>query len=347
MNNKKKKNGLFDLIEKNKLISFFFVLLLLAVILYPRFNMQDTAIIRPFTGVAPGQMTPDQKNYYNFTEYFRGNQELSSVWAPFSYRPLMPFLAAQLPFDAMLSMSIVNTIANLLTLVLIYLTLKKLQFRFALRIAGLFLYIFSFPLLYYGSSGFLEPTSNFFIYLIVYLVVGGHVFLLVPAFILASMTKEVTIVVLPFALIYYWLEYKNNGTELKKSMLILAISAIMFIVTNLFVRHYFETGNNYFWAPTIDTAIGNLKRAKTYLSFLLGFGLPGLLSLLYLIKYKSNIFDKKVLPWITGMLFAILLSFYSVIAAYSDGRFIWTGYPFMIVLAIYYLQQKFDRSTVQ
>ncbi len=336
---------IFDWTEENKVITIIITLVFLAAILYPRFNMQDTAFIRPFTGVAPGEMPPDQKNYYNFTEYFKGRKELNTVSEPFTYRPLLPFIASLLPFDAMLSMSIVNTLANLFTLLLIYLILKELQFSFALRAAGLLLYIISFPLLYYGSSGFLEPTANLFIYLIVYLTLSQRMILLIPAFILASAAKEVSIIALPFALSYFWMIYRHDKNKLKKSMTILTVSFIMFVLTNIIIRNHFDTGNSYIWSPTFETAIGNLKRAKTYLSFLLGFGFPGIFSMLYLVKYKEKVLSPEILPWFIGMIFAIMLSVYSVIAAYSDGRFIWTGYPFMITLSIYYLQKKFANTT--
>lgn len=329
---------IFHFFNKNKKLSILIVMILLALVLYPRFDMQDISLIRPFTGVQPGQMTPDQQNYYYFTEYFKGNSELGKVWPPFSYRPLMPFIASLIPTDSMLSMSIVNVIANLLTLLIIYYILKKLGFAFPLRISGMILYIISFPLLYYGSSGFLEPTANLFIYLIVYLTVSNKTLYLPFAFILASLAKEATIITLPFSIIYLLMQNRNNKNELRNSIFILTLSSILFIATNLFVRSVFATNNFYIWAPSSNTAIENLRRAKTYLSFILGFGFPGLFSLLFIFKYKTKIRTKEILPWVTGMIFALLLAFYSVVAAYSDGRFIWMGYPFMIVLTIYYFE---------
>jgi hypothetical protein len=318
---------------------------MLAVVLFPRFNMQDIALIKPLTGVAAGEMTPDQKNYYNFTEYFKGNKDINTVWAPFIYRPLMPFAASLLPFNSMLSMSMVNVIANLITLLLIYFTFKKLEFGFAYRIAGIMLYIISFPLLYYGSSGFLEPTANLFIYLIVYLTVSNKKILLALTFIFAALTKEVTILALPFSFVYFQVNNKNNKKEFNTSIYIIVLSFILFIATNILVRSYFSTGNQYLWSPSFQTAINNLSRTKTYLSFILGLGLPGILVIFYVIKDGKRAI-KTLLPWFTSMLFAFLLSIYSVIAAYSDGRFIWTGYPFMIVISIYYLRRISDNNFI-
>lgn len=328
--------------DKNKLLSLIIVLLLLAAVLYPRFNMQDIAIIRPFTGVEAGKMTPDQKNYYNFTEYFKGEKELQSVWPPFSYRPMMPFLASLLPFDSLLSMSIVNVIANLLTLWLIFLILKRLNFNYSLRISGMLLYVLSFPLLYYGSSGFLEPTSNLFIYLIVYLTVSDKKALLPPVFLLAALTKEVTIIALPFVFVYFLTANIKEKKQLKNAMYILFLSLVLFVAASVFVRTYFSTGNQYLWTPSFQTAIDNLSRAKTYLSFDLGLGLPGILAVWYSLKKDKTTEFKKLLPWYTGMSFAFLLSAFSVIAAYSDGRFIWTGYPFMIVISVYFLKEIYS-----
>ena len=341
---KKPKYNPLQLIDNNRILALIIVVLLLVIMLYPRFNMQDISIISPFTGVKAGEMTPDQKNYYNFTEYFKGKSELDKIFPPFSYRPLMPFVASLLPFDSMLSMSIVNVIANLLTVLLIYLTLRQLNFNYSLRIVGILLYIVSFPLMYYGSSGFLEPTANLFIYLIVYLTVSNRIVYLPIVFILAAITKEVTIIALPFALVYLLVNNRSNLRELKKSMFLLLLSFLFFIIANLLIRYLFSTDNTYLWSPSFDTAIGNLSRAKTYLSFILAFGLPGLFSLWYFISKQSGLNKKKLLAWYCGTLCAILLSAYSVVAAYSDGRFIWTGYPFMIVIAVYFFQERLSKA---
>ncbi len=339
-------NNTLDYFEKHRILSSIIVILFFTLILYPRFNMQDIAIIRPFTGVEAGEMTPDQKNYYNFTEYFKGSKGLNEVYEPFNYRPLLPFIASLLPFDSLLSLSIINVLANILTLMLLLLILKELNFNFGLRIIALLLYIVSFPLFYYGSSAFLEPTSNLFIYLIVYLIISGKKIWLPLTFALAAITKEVTIIAFPFAFVYYLLEYSTDKGQRIKSMLILLLSFILFVTANVLVRSYFATDNQYLWSPSLQTAIGNLSRLKTYLSFILSFGIPGFLAILYAAKHKQNVISKMLLPYYVGMFFSIMLSIYSIIAAYSDGRFIWTGMAFMIIISLYFIRNIADTNII-
>ena len=123
---------LLDFFKNNKIIAILILLVSIPIVLYPRFDMQDISLVKPFVGVPKGELTPDQRNYLHFVEYFRGEMPLDSCHAPYSFRPLVPFTASLLPFKPMTSIKIVNTFSVILTVIFIFLTLKRLHFDFEL-----------------------------------------------------------------------------------------------------------------------------------------------------------------------------------------------------------------------
>ena len=76
--------------ETHRLLSILLVITSLALVLSLRFNRNDVGIIKSFSGLKAGELSPDTHNYLNFVEYFKHNMSLDSVSAPFSFRPLTP-----------------------------------------------------------------------------------------------------------------------------------------------------------------------------------------------------------------------------------------------------------------
>lgn len=338
---------LLNLFEQRRVFSIAILSLLFVLILFPRFNRNDIPILRPFVGLAPGELSLDQQNYYNFTEYFKSQNTIESVSTPYSYRPLLPFISSLLPFDSLLSISIVSILSLIVSMWASWLTIKKLGFAQCYSILSLFLFVLSFPLFYYGSGGYLEPFSNMIIYLIVLATVYNNTTGVVLLFIIGAATKETTIIALPFVLLYALVNNKKNKTSKMKALLITIIIFAVFIATNLIIRKQFGVSADYVWTPAYHTIMENITRPKTYLSFILSFGLPGLFSTLLigrLLKSKNTLSLINQSPYILGGLSAILISFYSVIAAYADGRFVWTGYPFFIILSAVYLKLLIENS---
>ena len=106
---------------------------------------------------------------------------------------------------------------------------------------------------------------------------------------------------------------------------------------SLLLRNLIADKKVYLWMPRYEVLIENLTRLKTYVSF----GLPGLGALLYFKNSKCKLYSSQIeLVFLTGLICAILLSLFSIFAAYSDGRHIWLSYPFTISLSVAYFRDR-------
>jgi hypothetical protein len=73
----------------------------------------------------------------------------------------------------------------------------------------------------------------------------------------------------------------------------------------------------------------------------LTFGVPGFLFFVLSVKHGwRKILSNKPLCYslITGLFMSLILTFYAASAAYLDGRYIWTSYPFSIPLSLLLLK---------
>ena len=69
--------------------------LALVVVCLPRFNRNDRLL-----GGIPGRAGDnDSAHYVAMTEVYRGDRPVLSPEAPFTYRPLVPFVASLLPLN--------------------------------------------------------------------------------------------------------------------------------------------------------------------------------------------------------------------------------------------------------
>ena len=79
---------------------------------------------------------------------------------------------------------------------------------------------------------------------------------------------------------------------------------------------------------------------RTWVSTALSFGIPGAFSLLIIGKYLINKqlkYRREVLIYFIGTIQFIILSIFSIFAAYTDGRFIWAASIFnIIIIGLYY-----------
>jgi hypothetical protein len=315
------------------------------IMVFPRFNGNDIALIRPFVGLQQGVHSPDVQNYIHFTEYFKGVLPIDSVEKPFSYRPAVPFLASLFPVDSLLGIVIVNVLASVISIVCIFLLLKHHRFEFGLCIIGCLLFAISFPLMYYSSAGYIDASAICVICSIVVATVYRRYFYLPFLFIVGALVKEVTIISLSFVLIHIY-NY-NKKSKFIKMLLPVGLSVAVYGITSYIVRTNFGVGISYLWKPTIFSIQENIARPKTYLSFLLTFGVVGLFGVAQLIndarrrnravRLREFFRNYQYTPHMAGILSSFALSLFAFISAYADGRFFWTAYPFLIPPAVQFI----------
>lgn len=325
----------------NRKTSILLLVISIPVILSMRFNSQDIFFIRPFVGKGVGVLTPDMENYVEMINYFRGTGDISKVVVPFSFRPFVTYLASLLPFEAFTSLNIITSLCVSLTVLVIFLIIKKLKFNFEYCVLGSFLYLFSFPTFYYGSAGYIDASLVLFLSIIVYLRVSERDYLLPIAFILGTLAKETIIIAFPF--VFLDIFFRNSNYR-KKQYFFGFLSIVCCLICSYFVRKQFSSSPSFINEPLIDNFLFHLIRPKSHGSFLLTFGIPGFLSLWYLFKRFNFQKDKLQLSFLVGAVSSVVLFCYAFLSAYPDGRFVWTAYPFLIPFVIYYIESYYSKG---
>ncbi len=319
--------------DKLKFKHHAFLVLSLVVIIIPRFNWGDVGPLKPFVGIKPF----DIEQYVDYTEFFRGEMDDNSqLEGPFVYRPLTPFLASFLPFDALTSINLVNLFVLLLALIPLIKMLQLLQFKRNYVFIGGILFVYSFPLFYYGTSGYIDSVLIGFIMTAVYLMLSNKIILFFVVFALGVGVKETIVLLIPVFAIYLFIQ---RNFSLKKNILLLLSLILVYSICTILLRNFTPESETYIWLPSIEVFVDNMVRSKTYLSILLTFGIPGIGALLFIyVSLRKHSLISQQPALLTGLVVSMLISFFSLFAAYADGRHIWTSYPFTIPLALLFLK---------
>ncbi len=316
-------------------------IILLIVVSLPRFNWRNLPEpLNQFVGAKPF----DVEQYEKYVEFFRGDISLKDeLEAPFSYRPFVPFLASILPFDALTSINIINLLIISIGLIHLSLLLKHFGFDEKLISIGCLLFIFSFPLFYYTTSGYIDASVVGILLIMSFYLFTDRNVLFIISFVIGVLIKETVIVFLPVATVYFLLK-KNMHKRYAKIITII----IAYLIIEAAVRYLAPQKTLYFWKPSTEILSDNLSRIKTYLSLILTMGLPFLLTILFLLsKYRSTIQREIFYSLSAGLLFSFLIWLYSVFSAYSDGRQVWISYAFTIPLSLFYLKSISENKKIR
>jgi len=324
------------LTEKNKPVVFAFLFFSLILVCIPRFDRADYGFIKNFTGKEElyEGLPYDILIYKNYIGFFRSENYSEQVMPPYTYRILIPFLASKLPFDPLTSLNLLNLFFLQLGLIALFLTLKKLNLNFQLCVIGCMMYIFSFPVFYYATSGYIDGSLIGLISIGVYLIVSEKFFWLMLLILIGALANEKIIILFPF-LISFIITKKFTT---KKIIEIILCSGVIYFITTIILRKFtISNSHQYIWFPGTDFILQNIYRPKTYLSFILTFGIPGLLAVVSFLKFSKETI-RKYLYFYAGCVTSIALYIYSIFAAWSDGRTVWTIYPFAIPVSILYIR---------
>jgi hypothetical protein len=319
----------------------------LVIVCLPRLNQNDFGFIKNFIGkgdihheyIADGQAVSfDVYQYITYVKYFREQRTVDSLEAPFSYRPVVPWLASFLPMNPMMAINFVNILSLMVGLLYLIRILLELGFNTRLQFAGGLFYVFSFPVFYNGAIGCIDPLPICLIIVGIFYLLKKNYWLLSLAILIGIFTKESIILILPFIYGLVTMNRNNIKSRLQTGFLLF----ILFVIILVLPRFISPSHKSYVWAPSFNLMVENLSRVKTYLSFLLSFGYLGILALIVCWNNRPGSQAQIIglSPFIFGFIGALAFYGYSLISAYSDGRFIWMSYPFSIPLSLYYLQSK-------
>lgn len=307
------------------------ILLVLALIIMclPRFD--KNTFLFP---ASPG----DEVVYRNYVKYFRAEEVTGPLSSASTWRPLVPFLAAYVPFRPLTALNVVNMASLFLALFF----LAKILAFFALPrsyiVGGCGLFIFSFPVLYYGTIGYVDPMLVGLVTLGVYLILTRHrlafTLLLVPGL----LAKEGIIVLLLPALYFLIV-----GGFQRRYWIYPVLWVAIYVGLSVAVRRY-APGISYdsFWIPSVDKFLQNASRSRVWLSALLTFGPPGLIAFMMMARSRcfSSPFRPRRVMLSLGFIAVICTWLFALVTAYVDGRTLWIAYPFTIPLAMIWLYER-------
>jgi len=330
--------------EENKNLIFLFLFFSLIIVSLPRFDRADYGPIKKFVGYEElyEGLPYDILIYKRYIEYFRTGQGEGKIHSPYTQRIFVPFMASYLPFAPLTSFNLVNLTFLLIGLICLYQILIKLMIDFEFRVIGCLLYIFSFPLFYYGTSGYIDGTIIGMMMAACYFTISRKWLLLFIVICCGTLASEKTIILLPFFVAYLYTKKIN----FKTSLYLVLIFVSVYIITIISLRKFAPSSEqSYVWIPGMEFIMQNIFRPKTYLSFLITFGLPGLLAIISYFKLPAEI-RRSVFYFYVGCATSIVLYLFSIFSAWADGRTVWTSYPFTIPLAVLYLQSRNSKKMI-
>lgn len=321
--NKLIKNTIFTL-ERNYNKIYFLSFILLVLVCLPRFNQNNFWIIKNYVGNNGhlGEYSIDTQNYIDIIDYYKGkHKKIDVISEPYTYRVLPTFIASLLPFNSLTSLNLLNLFSLLIALWIQLITLEKLKINKGIISISSLLFIFNFPTFYFGTSGVVDPFLILIFYIILYTILFKYNILFISMMFLGALSKETTIILIPFYFIF-------NGLN-KKSFLYSFLAFAIFIIGIYLSRILIPINSNFVWAIDYENLIFNLGRIRSYFSYIISYSyfLPIIFYFIYLKYYKSKI----EYSLITGVILANMIFIYSFFAAYPDSRLIWTAYPFTIL----------------
>lgn len=303
---------------------------LLAVVA-PRFDQNDLGPLDSITGTTEDGNLGDAANYTRYVEVIRGDAD-DLPPAPFRYRPLTPLLAAPLPFDALTAINVVNVFALAVATAGLWWILSSIGANERWRIIGCLLFIVSFPTFYYGAIGYVDPLAIAFVMLGTGAALTDRRLVLLALLPLAALARESTVIVIPVAIVWLIACRHDRRTIVRWSLAWFAL----FGVTILVMRVGLQAAGTNVWEPSVDVAISNLSRPRTWISALLTLGVP---AAILAVKHRSirSMPHELQLVFGAGMLLSVGVFAYAIVGAYADGRFLWPIYVYTVPAAVYLL----------
>ena len=329
--------GLFCPTQPNKEWFYYAAFFLITVLItFPKFG---SGIFIEKTELSNTAIFSDDIEYIKYVNFFKdvNNKELPN--APFSYRPLTPFLASFLPFEPRTAINIINIAALFFSTVVIFILAKNL-FPGGIPLACALLHLISFNSFYYCATARVDSLSVLFITILLMLTLSRRVVLFCLCFVVGLLAKETIVIsLLPFFV------FNIKRSNLVKIFITIALLIVFFIAEQHVIRRCCSSGTSYFWIPTFGIFFENITRPRAIASFFLSLGLPGLMSLIFLIRECCLVVSNRLLLALySGLFSSVALYFYALASAYADGRFIWICSPYICLISGFFLTKlKQDR----
>jgi hypothetical protein len=309
-----------------------FAAVALSVLAVSALNFNKGELARAFLGVErpPDLLSIDEAQYVGMVERFRGQTPGLELWAPFTYRPLAPWLAARLPFEPLTALNVVNVLSLLGATWFVWRTLRLFEPSAGWQLAGTLAFVWSFPFCYYGTTGLVDPPALLLIAAGLFFVLTDRWWALVAIGFVGGLVKESIVLLWPVALAQCAIS-RRRDTRTVAAVLLFPVG---FALSSALGRALATTRGDYtFWKGL--NLLENLSRGRVYVAAALSLGLQGLFALLALPQLRRMATEerRRYLPLVVGALGSLALFGFALVTAHADGRFLWLGHPFLTPLA--------------
>lgn len=305
----------------------------LSVLAAGALHFNKGGLLRALSG-APrpaGLLSIDEAQYVGMVERFRGQTPQLELWAPFTYRPLAPWLAAQLPFEPLTALNAVNLLSLLGATLFVWRTLRLFEPAPGWQLAGALAFVWSFPFCYYGTTGLVDPPALLLIAGGLYLVLTERWWGVVAVGLAGGLVKESVVLLWPAALAQCAISRRRDARALAAVLLFPAA----FAASSALGRGLAPTRGDYtFWKGL--NLVENLSRPQVYVAAALSLGLQGLFAgcAWPALRRMAAGERRRYLPLLAGALASLALFGVALLTAHADGRFLWLGHPFLTPLAV-------------
>lgn len=285
-----------------------------------------------------GSVSFDVYEYHAYVEHFRGEFDRDPIYGPWRWRLVPSWLASWTPIenpaDAYAAVSMVFLALGGAALVG---ASARQGFGPRRQLATGALYAVSFPLLWYGTSGYVDGSLVASLCIGLYLIQSRRWAWFLLWLPVGLLVKETFLIIVPVAATYLWVRAKERRDWLPLTLAALGLVAVTF----LGIRFALTTPRTLDWMPRWARFSWNLSRPEAIGSFVLTCGVAVPLALwrgwtLVTARATDEGRDDlaRNLHLVVGLVMGLAVAFHGFITAYADGRHAWTTYPFATILAV-------------
>lgn len=294
-----------------------------------------------------GELSFDVYSYHAYVEHFRGDFDRYPIFGPWRWRLVPSWIAAWTPIE--------NPADAYAAVSMAFLAVGGAALVAAAARAGLdsrrqmvvgALYAVSFPLVWYGTSGYVDGSLVASLCIALCLVQSRRWWLFLAFLPVGLLVKETFVLMLPVAVAHTWVRSRERRDWLPFTLAAIGITAVTFIG----IRYALDTPRTLDWLPRWRRFSWNLTRPAALGSFVLtcGVAVPvAVYGAWRAIVARDTDEGREAfarnLHLIVGLGMGLAVTFHGFTTAYSDGRHAWTTYPFATILAVMTASEVLER----
>jgi hypothetical protein len=287
-------------------------------------------------GVPLDRYSFDTYSYTASVSYFRGEFDRYPIYGPWRWRLLPSWIAARLPID---NPAVAFAVVSLTFLCAGVAALVHAAARFGMQRRGQYavaaLFALSFPVFWYGTSGYVDGSVVALMCVALALVHGRKWTWFLALIPFGMATKETFVIAVPVAVASAWTHGMSRGRFRTFALSAAALSIGTFVILRLAL----PTPRTLGWMPDPDRLGWNLTRPEALGSFVLTCGLVVPLALAQVAECDLERYKGGRGAWraqshlVVGLGLGLLVGVHGFLTAYADGRHAWTAYPWGVLLA--------------